>query len=381
MTLDYIIQITSASVSFVASVIILTMIMRAGLITPYRRIIFGLSAGDAIASLGMITGPFAPPKGLLLSPLGQGNTFTCDANGFIILFGGTIVTAYLLFLSVYLYFKLNRKMSQPIFSQKIEKKMHIMIILYAIGTSTAALATHSINPIRTGAICYIARYPPGCGIIPEIVGECSRGLASNYFYLGKIVDFLCLVLITILIILVINNAYYLENIYRLDPDDQTQSKPSCKNCITGIFCFQLEQKQREEESHADFLLRLYRRETIVQGLLYIGSFFLAHVMSAVMTVLYLMAMDIPKVIILFVSLLFPLMGFFNILVYCRPKVKMHQLTHPDSSLLWSFILVVKAGGEVPVVEEHSPNPRVEEHSPNPEGLSFLQTLTMLDSSW
>ena len=44
---------------------------------------------------------------------------------------------------------------------------------------------------------------------------------------------------------------------------------------------------------------------------------------------------------------YPLMGFFNILIYTRPKVKTFRNTFTELSWLRSFILVVKAGGEVP----------------------------------
>mmetsp|Transcript_19634 Transcript_19634/g.24766 ORF Transcript_19634/g.24766 Transcript_19634/m.24766 type:complete len:403 (-) Transcript_19634:191-1399(-) len=384
---QYSVQITSASVSFIASMTIIIMVKRAKLITPYRRLIFGLSAGEAIHSLGMITGPLAPPVDLPLSPWGQGNTKTCEANGFLNVFGSMNVQLYLTALCVYLYYKLNRKMNDEVFASRVERKMHLVLNACSIMLSIGALATKSMNPIPTGAICTSARYPPGCGMIPEIVGECTRGLIALYFVMfSYFVTFASLITATVLMTLVIQNAYYIEKIHSLNPNRDHRSLMGCCSCLFG--CHN-EQDQQVGESHSDYVLRLYRRETIVQGLLYIGSFFLSHVMTVVITVLNMMGVGIPTVIAFLVSFLYPLMGFFNILVYCRPKVKMFRMTHPYYSWLQSFLLVVKAGGEVPNSDEdpHAlrvcccchPRPRGWSDEQNSagryeRGSSFLETL-------
>ena len=54
----------------------------------------------------------------------------------------------------------------------------------------------------------------------------------------------------------------------------------------------------------------------------------------------------------FVSILYPSMGFLNILVYTRPRIQMFRISNPERSWLSSFCLVVRAGGEVPDVEVH-----------------------------
>eukprot|EP00551_Chaetoceros_affinis_P005387 CAMPEP_0203665808 /NCGR_PEP_ID=MMETSP0090-20130426/2968_1 /ASSEMBLY_ACC=CAM_ASM_001088 /TAXON_ID=426623 /ORGANISM="Chaetoceros affinis, Strain CCMP159" /LENGTH=117 /DNA_ID=CAMNT_0050529497 /DNA_START=170 /DNA_END=520 /DNA_ORIENTATION=+ len=111
----FLIQITSASISFSASLVIMIMIKRATLTTPYRRLIFGLSAADVIHSVGMITGPYAPPKGLNTCPWAVGNTGTCVANGLFNASGSIGVALYLLSLSLYFFLKLTRKMSDTDF--------------------------------------------------------------------------------------------------------------------------------------------------------------------------------------------------------------------------------------------------------------------------
>ena len=60
------IGIFTASLSFVGSTIISTILLRSpdGLSVPYRRLIFGLSISDILQSLGFIFGPFLLPRGI-----------------------------------------------------------------------------------------------------------------------------------------------------------------------------------------------------------------------------------------------------------------------------------------------------------------------------
>jgi hypothetical protein len=54
-----------------------------------------------------------------------------------------------------------------------------------------------------------------------------------------------------------------------------------------------------------------------------------------------------SVFILLTSIVYPLGGLFNILVYTRPKVLSHRRNNPEDSWFRAFILVVRAGGVVP----------------------------------
>jgi hypothetical protein len=54
-----------------------------------------------------------------------------------------------------------------------------------------------------------------------------------------------------------------------------------------------------------------------------------------------------SVFILLTSIVYPLGGLFNILVYTRPKVLSHRRNNPEDSWFRAFILIVRAGGVVP----------------------------------
>jgi len=348
---SFLIQIISASTSFLASLVIMIMIKRATLTTPYRRLIFGLSTADFIHSVGMITGPYAPPKGLSTCPWAVGNTGTCVANGFLTVGGSIVVALYLLSLSLYFFLKLNKRMADTDFSRLFEKKMHFLIIAFVFSFNLTALLSDSFNPIPTGAVCHVARYPTGCGVYPEIVGECTRGanhtMVLVYLLNVGVLPF-CSLGISVCMVLLIRSAVLSERMYTLDNDGPVSRRSRARNFFNCIFCWYFEQNQRDNESDANYVLRLYRRETVTQASLYIGFFLISNIISLIVTMLNLAGVyDMPIAFKYIASFLYPLMGFFNILIYCRPKVQKFRFEHPEMSWILSFFLVVKAGVEVP----------------------------------
>ena len=48
-----------------------------------------------------------------------------------------------------------------------------------------------------------------------------------------------------------------------------------------------------------------------------------------------------------ISIFWPLGGFFNILIYTRPKVSRYKDSNPEYSRLYVFLIIVLSGGEVP----------------------------------
>ncbi len=155
-------QISSGSVSFVASSVIVTFIAINGLSTPYRRIIFGLSVSDIAQSFAIALGPFLTPSSAQ-AKWGIGNKHTCNLDGFLYLLGVTAMPMYTLCLCIYYVCKLKHRMSNYKFSQMMEKKMHIAIVTINLGLYLTALGMGVINPSPLGTSCIAASLPTGCG--------------------------------------------------------------------------------------------------------------------------------------------------------------------------------------------------------------------------
>lgn len=348
-------QIITASFSFLGSLTILFMLKRVKLTSPYRRLIFGLSTADVFQSFALITGPFASPAGTTYAPWSMGNVQTCDANGFIMVCGSTGVSLYLLLLSVYYHCKVNRRFTDAQFGQLVEKKAHLFILVSTLTICFTALFTQTFNTIYSGGVCFFARVPLGCGTYPEIVGECTRGIfATHYAYTVTIgITAVCFLGITILMIRLICSASYKERIHSLHQHMRGRDQRSClRNTFHCILFWYWEKDQQETECDADYVLRLHRRETVIQACLYVGSFFLSYAIVFLLMVAAVLHFPIPAWFQTFVSILYPSMGFLNILVYTRPRIQMFRISNPERSWLSSFCLVVRAGGEVPDVEVH-----------------------------
>jgi len=339
--------ISSASLSLVASVILVVMIMKSGprLSTPYHRIIFALSAGDALVSLAFITGPFSAPEGTSSAPWGVGNTHSCNANAFAKVYGEVAVQLYTVLICLYFYCKLNRKMSNSTFYEKIEKKAHAFIILFTSVVCFSALFTKTFNPLPSGSTCGFSRYPDRC----QFTNSCTRGtLGLIYVFLVSFVlVFLCFIGISIFMVLLCIEAYKREKLMRSANPGDEQNSTFLRMFISCFSCNSFRAQRKEDEPLSDYMLRIYKRETFIHALMYISYFAFVHTLPhSVLTLLYLLRRPISRVLASYFGIIYPAMGVFNLLIYTRPKVKILRWAHPNLSWLTAFLLVVKHGGDL-----------------------------------
>ncbi len=168
-----IMQICSGACSFAASSMIVTFIAINGLVTPYRRIIFGLSMSDMFQSFAIVAGPFLIESDAPTAIWGIGNEWTCQIDGSLFIVGMGATPMYTLFLCVYYVYKLKNRMTDAQFTERMEAKIHVMIIVINIGVCLAALGLKVINPSAIGNSCCPASVPTGCNQNPEVFGECD----------------------------------------------------------------------------------------------------------------------------------------------------------------------------------------------------------------
>ena len=121
--------------------------------SPNGRLIVSLSVADVMQSLAMLLGPFVPPKGTLQSPWAIGNTSSCDAAGIMMYAGNLAYPLYIFAISIYFYCRVTQLMTEDEFRNKVERKIHYLILTFVATTSLAALFTGSINTIPTGSLC------------------------------------------------------------------------------------------------------------------------------------------------------------------------------------------------------------------------------------
>jgi len=116
-----------------------------------------------------------------------------------------------------------------------------------------------------------------------------------------------------------------------------------EHAVDESACSDIEIVQNEEVLASSLTM-----QSFVQSVLYISAFSLCFIGPG--TTIIMVALRIPPPDWLFwwmTSTVWPLGGFFNILIYTRPKVIQYQNTNPQYSRPYIFLIVVLSGGEVP----------------------------------
>ena len=362
-------QISTASVSFVASSIVAIIVARSRKRTntssaaggrgdnssrndattfvlahsPYHRIIFGLSISDILQSFAILSGPFSSPRYVPQALWGAGNKLTCNMNGVFFVVGFTSTSMYTFFLCYFCLCKVKTNMTDDAFSQKIEWKMHKFIIAFNIIVCVAGLITKTFNTFN-GRWCIFAPVPDGCIENPEIYGECDETISRNATFLAFATRFvttlLCLAGIIVCMAKICWHVMITTNTTRTTRLSHLRSQ--------HLDVTQQTHRDEHNANAADLLVRHYRRQFFIQASLYVLAYAATHSFTwiGVMVVLA-KKQELDSVFLLLASIFYPLGGLFNILVYTRPKVLSLRRNNPQYCWFRAFILVVRAGGVVP----------------------------------
>jgi hypothetical protein len=335
-----------ASISFVASSTIAAMIIRSdkGLCTPYSRIIFGLSIADIMQSLGIVISPLAAPSGTLDAPWAMGSTGSCSAIGFLLNVGGLAVPFYTLFLTHYFLQRVKYKLTPAQFARKMECRITTCIWLFPAIGGLVGLVNGYFNPGPGGSVCVIIDKPLSCSIDPKTYGDCVRGqnayLASSFL--------LVLPFLLSFAMVIINLARFTFHVYQQEqmfkPTNQEPTSGSDgEGRIRGTSSAANVETIPDEGSSSASLVK----QALVQSSLYIASFIICYVAPVISFIVVALRIPSPAWTFWFTSIFWPLGGFFNILIYTRPKVSRYKDSNPEYSRLHVFLIIVLSGGEVP----------------------------------
>lgn len=408
-----IITLSTASLSFVASTIMAIAIVRSdgGLSSPYQRIIFGLCLSDILQSCSLIVGPFAVPSSQPQGLWAVGNHQTCQANGFLFNFGSLSTPMYMFALCIYTALKIKKNMSDKMFSQKIEKAIHLIIILVAFSICVAGLATKSINSAVVGTYCTFTAFPVGCRQYPDMVGECDPAIAKSAVILSLVgtiaIPSLCLfgiICCTGIVcqhVLDIDGNLYGEPLMRRsgaieqeirvptplrstdesqpsgetnvlrypssekrksDYSESSRSKitgvvkefnltkidnPKIQECDPGLEGLEIEVHRALDGKKAIRKAALYRRVILHQAILFGLAYIIAYFFFWIVHISFLAGKQPSYGITYMAAFFYPIGGFLYIFVYARPKASFYRIENPECSWMQAFWIVIMAGVDSP----------------------------------
>lgn len=158
---------TTGSLSSIASILVLWVIFKSprGLQTVYNRIIFGLTTSNLTMSLAMAFNTLPMPTDMIyhqFQGIILGNTYSCTAQGFFMMFGASCSTMYSASLLVYYMFAIYKKRTDQQISKCLEPSLHVVSLGYALSYTVSLLALEAYNPTPLDAWCTAITYPWYC---------------------------------------------------------------------------------------------------------------------------------------------------------------------------------------------------------------------------
>ncbi|GFH50204.1 hypothetical protein CTEN210_06680 [Chaetoceros tenuissimus] len=355
-------QIISASISFIASLLIVASTSKSFLsekkrsntnttasksnrrfsrlnkkTSPYRRIIFLISVSDILYSLAFVTGPFMAQKTNPQARWGVSDSnAACKVNGLFFTVGASTSLLYYASLCYFYYCKISKRMTDEQFTRTFEKKIHIMIACICIANTCLSFAANTYNTYPTGTFCTNANTPAGCDQQPELYGECDPKVEAYipYFtYFRILVTIFSVVVMLYSMIRLVHSVLNKDRIYGELPADHTQEQLLKYN-----------------------LRKQLLRETMSQAIMYTVSWFICQSATIAVAVLIFTGVPhekFPTVFQIYYSAFIPLNSAFNVFIYTRPAVRHVRRMDPSISRFRAFCMVLKAGGEAPNMEQSS----------------------------
>ena len=331
-------------------------------VTPYDRLMLGLSSMDVIASISWILTPFLLPRDTSPRVWAVGNDRTCTFLGTIHQFGVYCAVVYNLMLSLYYLLTVRLGMKRHKFATKYEPYFHIGPLLYFTATSLTGAAIGIYSEIDIGMGCWINDFPKGC----EQTGNCTGVPIAWAFGAGP-------TLLTFLALIVNNIVIYIfvkRKLRRSDPSQQVKSdeSPSLDTMNTSsiqslnsslrsttntntktvddtirrpTLSSTFQQNQTPNQKELSEHHKQQRREVATQGFLYVVTFMIAYIPSLALRAVEAYAtypVSEKPLFPLYVcmSIFLPLQGFMNMFVYNRPNYARLRLANPTKGIFWTL---------------------------------------------
>jgi hypothetical protein len=365
--------------------------------SPYHRIIFGICVCDLLQSFSLTIGPFVTPSDVPQALWGIGSAVSCRAGGFLFIAGHFGTPMYTLMLAYYSLCGVKKRGARTIGDLMVisEKKLHIFIISYNIFVNLLALVTESINTYPKGWFCTVATVPTGCRQEPEIYGECEAIGYVNFLVLitNTLTPFFCMVGVLVCMVQIARHVMQstksgekrplfslssrksstLENDARLsslrggsdkkttivadtNSPPGTQEDQDSRDVTSSAKQDNSEQQVPEPplregtSTNAQDLVQGYKKDILIQAYLYMSVLFFQYGANFFPLISnWFFKSKAPDWSHYLIAFFYPLGGFFNILVYTRPKVISFRRKQPELSWFGAFVMVFKAGVAVPMI--------------------------------
>jgi len=372
-TSGIVIPAITASISAISSTLIIVIIIfrtSKKLKSTYHRLMVGISLSDIMSSTAIAFNFLPWPKDalnyfdnnmachLIRLPI-YGNTASCAAQGFFILFGSTAAMWFNLSICLYYSFNLGKMMrDEEMRRNGIELALLVVPFIVASVLSFVALFLKMFNPSSGSPWCTFNRYPQRCynmnDNVWQPVSDDSCAIRGNQWIEDKfnIVGLSLLVIILFLIALsyifigvkvwrrgqtnIEDLKTNIENARRRQADEYEENPPTDTH---------QDDQDNEANSHQARLEQLILKNkqmfkiTLIQSVLYTFSMILIYLFQIIGALILLINPTFKDALGQYVLvqrglvLVFqPLQGFMNLCIFVWSKVASRRLFKPDLSV-------------------------------------------------
>jgi len=335
----------TGSLSFIFSLYIVQHVLRSRKKRgkTYHRLLLGMSLCDMVGSFfGFVLSTAPMPVGSTFGAIGSlracsiAGFFNQAGNACTPLYNGSLATYY--FCVIVLGWK-DKQING------LEPYLHIVPLVFGWGTAIAGYALNLYAPANW--VCWIAPYPSGCKdtYTYGLEGNCERGDNAGiyrmaFLYVEVWIVILYTALLMSLIYIRVLRVEQSTNKYRYS---HSFSDSPCRSSLPG------KTDSHDRSSSSPINVRHNRKqiqqnkkqhsqEVANQAMAYVGAFFLTWIFGTTARMMQLAKTNtnprVNKSLLLLQTIFFPLQGFFNALVYLRPRYNQYCEAHKTEEISW-----------------------------------------------
>lgn len=325
----------SGLLSAVCSATIIHMVLISDKKTSYRRILLGLSASDLVSGLVLPLQSYLLPSSTSQRIWASGNEASCTAMGFFQQLSLSNVW-YNGMLSFYFLLTVRYGVREFDMARRYEPWMHVLSLGFPLITASIGAGMGVYDEFLIGHGCWITNYPKGCGCMEE-------GQEDNVCCMSPLIAWIFAGLPALLVMLaiIVNNLLVFCHVRGTLQKSRKYLKEYRSSAMRGSTARGSSMGNNNRQSQADpHAKRIHA--VAVQGFLYVAVFFVLQLPTFILRVLESQNSVFPEdearifPILLLQGILWPLQGFFNLLIYIRPSYKRARADFPNESRLWAF---------------------------------------------
>jgi hypothetical protein len=330
--------------------------------TTYHRIMGLMSFFDIILSLLFALGTIMMPSDTFYKFAGPtlGNRATCQAQGWLIIFGFTGSTAMYAALSWYFMLTITFNVKASKIACIFEPVAYLYTFCQALIGPSVYLSKDLLNPNPYDIFCTIAPYPQSCDEEKWYdwnYCEWAENAISDYnFYMNVTINIMLFTFIMIVLgfSVILWTVFQKNKLLKALLVAVSEEPHECDNTdsfeesnLGEASNYHQEDERRNEESdkmnHINDLK--YSRVLIIQALMYIFAYFLTWFFNFLSGTIHVESFGMDAVN----SILFPLQGFWNLFIFLYDKTYLIRARNPNTSFWAAVKMILFHPTDVPVL--------------------------------